>query len=176
MTPELFLGIATGFIFGFLLQKAQVLRFERQVGFLCLKDMTIIKFMLSAVLVGMVGIYAFGDLGLISLKIKAAQVGAQLIGGLLFGVGWAIAGYCPGTSVGALAEGRLHAFWVMIGMLVGAALYAEVYPFAKHTVLTWGDMGKVSIPGLLGVSHWAVILVFVLVVLALFAWFKKKAI
>ena len=97
------LGLITGILFGILLQKAQVLRFEKQVGFLLLRDMTIIKFMLSAVIVGMAGIYASHALGLISLSIKATNLGAIAIGGTLFGIGWAIAGFCPGTSVGALA-------------------------------------------------------------------------
>ena len=95
---ELLLGIITGFLFGILLQKAQVLRFEKQVGFLLRKDMTIIKFMLSAVIVGMIGIHILAAIGVISFKVKATAVAAQIIGGLLFGIGWAICGYCPGTS------------------------------------------------------------------------------
>ena len=74
-----------------------MLRFEKQVGFLLFKDMTILKFMFSAILVGMVGIYLFRDLGVIELKLKGTLIGAQIIGGLLFGIGWAILGYCPGT-------------------------------------------------------------------------------
>jgi len=111
---ELILGLATGILFGVLLQKAEVLRFEKQVGFLLLKDMTIIKFMLSAIIVGMVGINVLAGFGLISLKIKGALVVAQLLGGLIFGIGWAIAGYCPGTAVGAFGEGRVHALWAFL--------------------------------------------------------------
>lgn len=171
---ELLLGIITGFLFGFMLQKAQVLRFEKQVGFLLLKDMTIIKFMLSAVIVGMIGINLFAGLGIISLKIKATQVFAQVIGGLLFGVGWAIAGYCPGTSVGALAEGRAHAIWAIIGMLFGAAAYAEIYPYLKSNILSWANIGKVTIPDLLHLNQWIVIAVFILVIIRLFKWIEDK--
>lgn len=171
---EHILGLVTGLIFGILLQKGQVLRFERQVGFLCLKDMTIIKFMLSAVIVGMIGIYACVDVGLIALKLKATHIAAQSIGGLLFGIGWAVAGYCPGTAVGAVAEGRIHALWAVFGMLCGAALYAEVYPIMKRSVLLWGAMGKVSIPQLIGINHWIVIAIFVIVILTLFTLFEKK--
>ncbi|MBI4794082.1 MAG: YeeE/YedE family protein, partial [Deltaproteobacteria bacterium] len=63
---DLFYGLFTGVLFGFLLQRGRVLRYDKQLGALRLQDMTIIKFMLSAVLVGMVGIYLFHDLGLIS--------------------------------------------------------------------------------------------------------------
>jgi uncharacterized membrane protein YedE/YeeE len=171
---EQVIGLVTGLLFGFLLQKGEVLRFERQVGFMLLKDMTIIKFMMTAVLVGMVGIYACHTIGLISLSIKATNLAAIAVGGLLFGIGWAIAGYCPGTSVGALAEGRIHALWAILGMLAGAALYAEAYPLMKYTVLTWGNFGAITLPQVLGLSPWVVVVSFILVGLGLFAWFEKK--
>lgn len=171
---ELFLGLITGILFGFLLQKGEVLRFERQVGFLLLKDMTIIKFMLSAIAVGMVGLFLFHDLGLISFKVKGTVVGAQVIGGLLFGLGWGIAGYCPGTSVGAVGEGRLHAIWVVAGMLAGAALYAEAYPCMKQSVLTWGDLGKLTLPEIFRLNHWIVVAGMLAVILGLFSFFRKK--
>lgn len=173
---ELILGLITGLLFGFLLQKGEVLRFERQVGFMLLRDMTIIKFMFSAVLVGMLGLYASHALGLISFSIKAANVGAIAIGGTLFGIGWAIAGFCPGTSVGALAEGRIHAVWAILGMVGGAALYAEVYPFLQKSVLTWGNLGKISIPEALGISPWLVIAAFLMFGVSMFTWFEKKRI
>ncbi len=171
---EQLIGLITGILFGFMLQKGEVLRFEKQVGFMLLKDMTIIKFMFSAVLVGMVGIYACSALGIISLSLKATNVAAIIVGGLLFGIGWAVAGYCPGTSVGALAEGRIHAAWAILGMLVGAGLYAEAYPALKTSLLAWGNYGKISLPQVLGISPWPVILVFILFGAAMFYWFEKK--
>ncbi|MEJ2200766.1 MAG: YeeE/YedE thiosulfate transporter family protein [Desulfuromonadaceae bacterium] len=171
---EQLIGLITGITFGFLLQKGEVLRFERQIGFMLLQDMTIIKFMFSAVLVGMVGIYALHAGGIIALSLKATQVAAIIIGGLLFGIGWAIAGYCPGTSLGALAEGRIHAFWAILGMLTGAAAYAEVYPVLKGNVLAWGSYGKISLPELLAISPWLIILTFIGIGMVMFAWFEKK--
>lgn len=171
---ELILGLFTGIIFGFLLQKGQVLRFEKQVGFLCLKDMTVIKFIFSAIIAGMAGIYLFRDLGIIPLAIKTTILAAQVVGGLLFGIGWAICGYCPGTSVGALGEGRWHAIWAIIGMLLGAALYAEVYPLLKNNLLSWGTLGKISIPEALGINHWIIILIFAAIAAGFFRWLEKK--
>lgn len=171
---EQVIGLLTGILFGFFLQKGEVLRFERQVGFMLLKDMTIIKFMLTAVLVGMVGIYACQGMGLISLSIKATNVAAIVVGGLLFGIGWAVAGFCPGTSVGALAEGRVHAVWAILGMLVGAAFYAEIYPAMEKTLLTWGTYGKITLPQVLGISPWPIVIVFILIGIGLLAWFEKK--
>jgi len=167
-------GLVTGALFGFCLQKAQVLRYDKQLGALRLQDMTIVKFMLSCVLVGMVGIYLLQDLGMIKLSIKTTILGGNIIGGLIFGLGWGLIGYCPGTSAGALGEGRWDAVWGILGMLVGAALYAESFPFMKQTVLTWGDFGKLTIPALLGINHWPVIAVFVAGGITLLRWLEKK--
>ncbi len=167
-------GLITGIIFGFLLQKARVIRYDKQLGALRLIDMTIVKFMLSTVLVAMVGTYLLKDLGLVKLSIKTTILGSVILGGLIFGVGWGFLGYCPGTSVGAIGEGRYDAIWGILGMLVGAALYAEAYPGMKNTVLTWGDLGKITFPQVLGVNHWIIIAIIVIGGLLLFRWFEKK--
>ena len=161
------MGLVTGILFGFLLQKGRVLRFEKQIGALLLEDMTILKFMLSAVMVGMVGIALLSGAGIITLSHKAMNVGGVVIGGALFGAGWAVMGFCPGTSVGALGEGRWHAVFAIAGMLAGGAIYAELSPFFKTTVLAWGDYGKIGLAETLGVSPWVVIVVFIGLVLAL---------
>ena len=174
MSLDQWLGLMTGILFGFLLQKGRVLRFEKQIGAMLLKDMTILKFMLSAILVGMVGITLLTDAGLATVSHKPMNLGAVLLGGALFGAGWAVMGYCPGTSIGALGEGRWHAVFAVVGMLVGAALYAELYPFFKLTVLAWKDFGKIGLPESFGVSAWVIMPMFWVGVIFLFRWFEKK--
>ena len=169
-------GLITGILFGFLLQKARVIRYDKQLGALRLMDMTIVKFMLSTVLVAMVGTYLLKDLGLVKLSVKPALLGGVILGGLIFGIGWGLLGYCPGTALGALGEGRFDALWGILGMLVGAGLYAEAYPFLKETVLTWGNLGKITFPQVLGVNHWIVIAIVVVGGLLLFRWFEKKGV
>lgn len=168
------LGLITGFLFGFLLQKGRVLRFEKQVGAMRLQDMTILKFMLSAILVGMVGIYLLSHLGVIKPGHKTMNVGAVVLGGILFGAGWSVMGFCPGTSVGALGEGRWHAAFAILGMLIGAAIYAELFPTLQGTVLAWKDFGKIGLPEVLGVSPWVIIPFFWAGIIALFVWFEKR--
>jgi len=171
---ELLSGLITGVIFGFLLQKGQVLRYDKQLGALRFLDMTIMKFMLSAILVAMIGLYGLYEFGLIKFSIKETIIGGNIIGGLLFGIGWAVVGYCPGTAVGALAEGRWDALFGLVGMLVGAAFFAEAYPLVKATILTWGNYGKITIPAVLSVGSWPVIAVITAGFLGLFWFFEKQ--
>ena len=167
-------GLVTGILFGFFLQKGRVLRYDKQLGALRLMDMTIVKFMLSTVLVGMFGVYVLKDLGLVKLSVKPTNLGANIIGGLIFGAGWGLLGYCPGTSAGALGEGRWDSLWGILGMLVGAAVFAEVYPVLKTSILTWGKLGKITVPQVLGVNHWVIVPIFIVGALLLFRWFEKK--
>ncbi|TFH42511.1 MAG: YeeE/YedE family protein [Chrysiogenales bacterium] len=171
---ELLTGAVTGILFGFFMQKAQVIRYDRQLGALRLRDMTIVKFMLSTILVAMVGIYLLFDLGLIKLSVKPLILGGNVLGGLIFGLGWGIVGYCPATAMGALGEGRYDSAFGLSGMLLGAGLYAEAYPLMKETVLTWGDFGKITLPTVLGINHWIVIVILVALFIGLFRWFEKK--
>lgn len=176
MSIEQILGLVTGLAFGFLLQKGRVLRYDKQVSAMLFTDMTILKFMLSAIIVGMFGILAMNDLEIIKLSHKAMNIGGIVVGGALFGIGWAVMGYCPGTSVGAVGEGRWHAIFGVIGMIAGAAVYAELFPFFKSTVLTWADFGKIGLPEALGVNHWVVAVIFTIITIAMFRWFEKKGI
>jgi uncharacterized protein len=140
MSIDQWLGLITGIAFGFLLQKSRVLRFDKQVGAMLLRDMTIFKFMLSSILVGMVGINILSDLGVITLSHKPMNVGAVIIGGALFGIGWAVMGFCPGTSIGALGEGRWHAVFAIIGMIVGRRFMPSFFPSSNLRCLR----GKIS--------------------------------
>lgn len=90
----LFYGLITGILFGFLLQKGEVLRYDKQIGALRLQDMTIVKFMLSHIAVAMVGVYFLYDLGIVKLSIKSTILGGVVIGAIIFvlvGDYWGIA-------------------------------------------------------------------------------------
>lgn len=170
----LIFGVITGFLFGFLLQRGRVTRYDKQIGALRLIDMTIFKFMFTAVAVSMVGVYLLVDLGAAQLSVRPFFIGGTLTGGILFGIGWGLVGYCPGTAVGALGEGRTDAFWAIIGMLTGAGLYAEAFPFVQEKLLSWGNLGPLTLPQLLGLNHWVVIALMLSGVIGFFLWLERK--
>ena len=151
----LLMGAVTGLIFGFLLQRGGVTRYNVILGQFLLKDFTVLKVMGTAVVVGAVGIYSMRAMGAgFDMHIKSATLLGNAVGGVLFGIGMAIFGYCPGTGVAALGDGSRHAIPGVLGMLVGAATYAEVYPWVKTNVLSIGAFGDVTIDAAAGLSPW----------------------
>lgn len=174
-SARLILGLVTGIAFGFLLQKGGATKYDKIVEALRLKDLTIIKLMFSAVLVGMVGVYLLNDLGLAKLHIKPLELPAVVTGSLIFGVGFALLGFCPGTCAGAVGEGRLDGLFAgVLGLILGATLHAEIYPFIKDNFMKAANFGKLTFPQILGVDHWVVIIPAVLVFGGLLIWLDRK--
>ncbi|MBN1670376.1 MAG: YeeE/YedE family protein [Kiritimatiellae bacterium] len=156
---QLVLGLLSGIVFGFLLHKGGVTKYDVILGQLLLADFRVLKVMLSAVVVGMVGVHLLKSLGWVRLHPKPGSVGATVIGGLIFGAGFAVLGYCPGTVAGAVGNGCLDALTGgMTGMLIGAGLFAALYGRLRNTVLRKGDFGDVTLPRLLKVNEWGVVL------------------
>jgi hypothetical protein len=162
-------GALTGLIFGFLLQKGGVTRYQTILGQFLFKDYTVLKVMLTAIVVGGIGIYAMRTMNPdLKLHIKSAQLLANIAGGLIFGVGMAVLGYCPGTGIAALGDGSRHAIPGLLGMLTGAATYAEAYPWLKQHVLSVWDLQKVTLPAITGISPWLYIIALLVISLVIF--------
>ena len=155
---QLVIGLVMGIGFGFLLQKGGVTRYDVIIGQLLLKDFTVIKVMLTAVLVGKIGVHFLRSIGMAQLHPKPGSIGSTLLGALIFGAGFAILGYCPGTMVGAVGQGSLDALFGGIpGMLLGAGLFAALYPRLERNVLNKGAFGELTLPQLFKVHPWWVV-------------------
>jgi uncharacterized membrane protein YedE/YeeE len=149
----LLLGALAGLVFGFLLQKGGVTSYSVIVNQFRLLDHTVAKVMLTAIVVGGLGIYGMRAVGMdVALHIKGTEVLGNALGGLIFGVGMVVLGYCPGTGVAAIGSGSRHAIFGVLGMLFGAGVYAEFYPWINEHILGVGAIGKVSLSDQLGVS------------------------
>ena len=171
---QLLIGLLIGFGFGFLLQKGGLTDYDVIVGQLLLTDFTMIRMMLSAAIVGMLGVYFMRRRGWVQLHPKFGSAGMTVIGGLIFGAGFAILGYCPGTIIGAVGQGSLDALiGGLAGILIGAALFARLYPRIRWSILNTGSFGNPTLPELLGVDGWQlswVIAAFLFVVLLALGW------
>jgi len=171
---QLGLGLFMGIIFGFLLQKGGVTQYDVIIGQLLLEDFTVLKVMLSAVITGMIGVYLLKGLGLVKLHTKPGSFGSSIIGGLIFGIGFGVLGYCPGTAVGAAGQGSLDALFGGIpGILFGAWLFSTLYPNLEKGILKKGDFGELTLPELLKMNHWVVIFPVCIAVIALLFFIEK---
>lgn len=167
-------GLLLGVVFGFLLQKGGATNYDVILGQLLWQDFTVVKIMLSAVIVGTLGVHALKTFGLVELHPKPGSFGMTAIGGLIFGVGFGTLGYCPGTVAGAIAQGNLDALvGGATGILIGAGLFAAVYPKLRAGILGWGDFGDLTFPRLFRVDHWVVVVPVVAVLIGLLAWIES---
>lgn len=150
--PPLLLALVIGLAFGFLLQKGGVAKFHVLIGMLLLEDFTVARVMLSAIVVGMVGVVLLSRLGLLKPQVPATRYGGNILGGLLFGIGFGLIAYCPGTDAAAAGQGNFDAIVGILGLMAGSYLFAEASGFLDRTVLKWGERGKLTLPQALGVS------------------------
>jgi uncharacterized protein len=146
---KLVVAILGGLAFGFLLQKGGVAKYNVLVGQLLLQDFTVVKIMLTAIVVGMVGIFTLNRFAKVNLHLQPTRLGAQAIGGLVFGAGFALIAYCPGTGAAALGQGSWDVLFGIVGLIAGSYLYAQLSGWLKKSVEKWGEKGKVTLPDLL---------------------------
>ncbi|MBN2287409.1 MAG: YeeE/YedE family protein [Tissierellales bacterium] len=137
---QLVLGLVMGIAFGFLLHKGGVTKYDIILAQLRLTDFTVLKIMLSAVIVTMIGIALLYPKGKVKLHVKAGSIKNAVIGGLIFGVGFATLGYCPGTIAGAVGNGYLDGLLGgMAGIIIGSGFYAAVYGRLKKSKILTED-------------------------------------
>lgn len=149
---KLLLGLAIGMAIGAVMQLGGASSYRKILGSLLLKDLHVIKLILMTIAVTTVGIYALDLVDLAHMSIKPTYVVGIAVAGLIFGVGFAVSGYCPGTCVLASAEGKTDALFTLIGGLVGAALYALVYPFMAPLIGV-ANYGEITLPSVFHISH-----------------------
>lgn len=157
-SQRLMLGLLFGLIFGFLLQKGGVAKYHVLMGQLLLVDFTVVKVMMSAVIVGMIGIHFMHRRGMVELHLKPTRYLSNMLGGLLFGVGFGLAAYCPGTGAAALGQGNFDAIVMIIGMFFGSYLFALSSGWISRNLHPVGDKGKLTLHDLISADRTIVVL------------------
>ena len=153
-TNLLWAGLLFGALFGILLHRGGVTDYDVIVRQFLFRDFTVLKVMLTAIVVGGVGVWLLHGQELANFHINPAAMLAVTAGAVLFGIGMVVYGYCPGTGVAAIATGRLDALVGFVGMLAGGALYALSYDWVAANILPVGDLGKKRLPDLASLPEW----------------------
>lgn len=150
---SLVVAVLLGLAFGFFLERAGLGSARKLAAQFYLTDLTVFKVMFTAIITAMLGLFWLSRTGLLDLSLiqmSPTFLLPQIVGGLVFGAGFVIGGYCPGTSCVAAASGKLDGLAVFGGMMAGIFLYGELYsrirPFANLT-----GMGRIDFANLTGI-------------------------
>ena len=176
----LVIAVLLGIAFGWFLEQGGMGNARKLSGQFYLTDLSVLKLMFSAILTAMLGLFWLSWAGLLDLSrvyVPETFVAPQLVGGLVFGVGFVVGGLCPGTSCVAAATGRRDGFALIAGMLAGVFVFGEAFPviggFANSTA-----RGAWTLPQALGLSHGTVVGIIVAAALGVFAgaeWLERRA-
>ncbi len=148
-----------GFLFGAILQFASLNKFNVISGLAIKENYTVAKAIFIAIGIGSILLNTEIVLGFASYHIKPFMFGGLILGGLLFGIGMAILGYCPGTLAISLGEGSLDALIGIIGGLFGGIFYTIIFPFVKPFL--GPNFGSLSLNFLIGTNAYFFIALFI---------------
>jgi uncharacterized membrane protein YedE/YeeE len=167
-TANLWLAVPTGFIFGFGLYHAGFTDSRRIARAFYLKDVGVPIVMFSAIVTGMLGLWLLSLLGVIDTSLMyylPTYLKPMAVGGLLFGIGMAVGGFCPGTAAASVATGRVDAMIFVLGFLGGSILFGDLFPI-------WGNFynsdyrGVYRLDELFGMNLGSVLLIMVIAAVA----------
>lgn len=172
---ELAIALVLGVGFGFALERAGFGSARKLTAVFYLYDMAVTKVMFTAVVTTLVGLAVLSGLGLFDMSevyLEQTNWTAQIVGGAIFGAGFVVGGYCPGTSMAALATGRKDGMLFALGMLAGVWAYAEFTPGLDEWYKATSS-GVITLPQATGIAMgwWALIFV---AVLAFASWGMAK--
>jgi hypothetical protein len=177
---SLVVAVLLGIAFGWCLERGGMGNARKLAGQFYFTDLSVLKLMLSAILTAMLGLFWLSWAGLLDLSriyVPETFIAPQIVGGLVFGVGFATGGLCPGTSCVAAATGRKDGFALIGGMLAGVFVFGEAFPaiapFADSTA-----RGAWTLPQALGLSYGTVVGIIVAAALGVFAgaeWLERHA-
>ena len=173
MIAPLVIGVA----FGWTLQRAELSHYERILGVFLLRDLTVLRFLMTALVTSAIGILLLETLGIaVHVPIPTTCVAGNLVGGAIFGVGMALSGFCPGTIAAGAGEGRLDTLVAGgLGLLVGAVVYGLVYERLMPALASTLRLGEVTLPELLHVEPWLFVIVLTEATLLLFHITRRVA-
>jgi uncharacterized membrane protein YedE/YeeE len=165
---NLWLAVPIGFIFGFGLYHAGFTDSRRIARAFYLKDVGVPVVMFSAIITGMLGLWLLSLIGFIEtseMYYLPTYLKPMAVGGLLFGIGMAVGGFCPGTAAASVATGRVDAMVFILGFLGGSILFGDLFP-------VWGDFynsdyrGVYRLDELFGMNIGSVVLILVVAAVA----------
>ena len=147
---NLWLAIPIGFIFGFALFHAGFTDSRRIAWAFYFKSVRVPVVMFTAIVTGMLGLWGLSLAGVLDISevfMLPTFLTPMAVGGVLFGIGMVVGGYCPGTAAAALATGKIDGMVFIIGFLIGSLIFGDLFPI-------WGDFYNSDYMGAFRLDQW----------------------
>ena len=169
---ELWIALLIGIVFGVFLEQAGMGSAKRIMGQFTLRNFAVLKVMFSAILTCAIGLYWLAQMGYLNydlLAVEPTYLWAQIVGAVIFGVGFVLGGLCPGTACVAIASGRGDGLTLLVGIFGGIVLFNESFalieplyyssPVEARTLpqlLEWGEHIMLAILTLIALGAFVV--------------------
>lgn len=176
---SLLVAFVIGIAFGWFLERAGFGSAKKLVSQFYLNDLAVFKVMFTAIVTAMLGVFYLGWLGILDVKLiylTDTNLWPQIAGGLVLGIGFVIGGYCPGTSLVAVATGKIDALFFVAGVMAGVFAIGEAFPLVRAFYES-GNYGRLTLPEVLHLPYGVVVFLVVLMALGGFAvaeWAERR--
>lgn len=169
---KVWLGLFSGIAFGFIIQRIGATDAHRMARSHLMLDADIPRFMVVAVALSALGLFGLQAVGLGRTLPLPTSIVATGLAAIIFGIGWGLAGYCPGTTWAAVGEGRMDAVFALLGGLAGTALFAQLHETLVPILYDPTNLGQITLANLFG--SYAAGTVVLVVAFSLCAWVIGK--
>ncbi len=179
MSSQIWLGLLSGIAFGYVIQRVGATNADKMARAHLMIEPEIPRFMLLTVALAAIGLLGLQSAGVGRSLIIPTSLVATGLGGILFGLGWGLTGYCPGTTWAAVGEGRMDAFFALLGGLAGTAVFSHFHEQLIPLLHAPTNLGPITLADWFGGSKTmgviVLVVVFALVIWAIGIFWKKES-
>jgi len=164
------IAILIGLVFGFVLEASGLSSSRKLAGVFYGYDFAVLKIFFTAALVSVIGIYYMDFLGYMDvsqLYVHPTYLWGAIIGGIIMGAGFVAGGFCPGTSLCAVAIGKIDAFVYVGGIMVGVFIFSELFPLLEP-IYNGYYYGNITLQDSLGINPYWFVFIFSLIAIVAF--------
>lgn len=162
-TTSLVVALGIGIAFGFFLERGGLGNARKLAGQFYLTDFTVFRVLFTAIVTALLGLFWLSRLGLLQLnevQVVPTYLTPQIVGGLVFGIGFVCAGLCPGTTCVAAVTGKIDGLLTLLGIFFGIFVFGETFGAFREFMYS-ASLGRVTLPEFLGIPYGALVLLVV---------------
>ena len=164
------IAILIGIVFGFVLEASGFSSSRKLAGVFYGYDFAVLKVFFTAALVALIGMFYMDYLGYVDISqmyVHPTYLWGAIIGGIIMGLGFVMGGFCPGTSLCAVAIGKIDAIVYVVGIMIGVFIFSELF-FLFQPIYEGSFLGNITLEDSLGVNPYWFIFIFTIIAIISF--------